>query len=113
MKSYKKYSRRCIGDSDIAALVARGPGINCTPINLAEINFGEDGTYMAYIADDDAEIGAHYRKVFECDSWITIYDDNSCTFRARADHINIYRAGEFGCIVQLCGEYSINDVTGW
>ncbi len=113
MKSYKAYSCRCIGGSDVASLVARGINIDGSGSILSEIDFGEDGAYSAYIVDDEAEIGAHYHKVFECKSWITIYDDDSCGFRAHAEHINIYRAGEFGCIIQLCGEHSIDEITGW
>lgn len=95
MKSYKEYNRVYIGGSDCASLVLRAPE------KVQLLKFMEDGDYMAYLVDENAEIGAHYEKVFTATSWISIYDDNGLTFEANAEEINIYRAGNYGCIIQL------------
>lgn len=95
MKNYKDYPKQFIGESDIASLTLRSPG------RLEFLNFGEDGDYRAYIVDENAKIGEHYELELEFSEWLTIYDDTELTFKARAEKINVYRAGDFGCIIQL------------
>ena len=63
--------------------------------------FGEDGCYKAYIVTEDTEIGSHYSKVASFTDWMKIYDDDEKTFEKKAKKINVYRAGEFGCIIQI------------
>lgn len=101
MKSYREYEKHSIGASDIASLTVRTPGC------AFELNFGEDGSYMAYIVDEDATIGDHYKLVKECSCWIWIYDDDGMSYKAYADKIRIYQAGGFGCIIQLIGKGDI------
>lgn len=95
MKSYKEYEKRNIGASDIASLILSSPE------KVEYINFGEDGLYSAYIVDEKAEIGSHYKKVFECEYWLKIYDDFDLTLSLHGSKINVYRAGNFGCIIQI------------
>ena len=88
------------GYSDIAALVLvgcrEGQGA------VAELlNFGSDGNYSAYIALEDTEIEEHYNKVTSFNSWLKIYDDADKIITLYAQTINIYRAGDFGMIIQL------------
>lgn len=119
MKSYKESEKRGIGESDIALLTLTGPieGTvtyrmggkkyelpatgNVAPQNLL---FGGDGDYSAYIVEGDAEIGDHYEQVAEYKVWMKIYDDHGISREFEADRIKVYRAGEYGCIIQLLGE---------
>lgn len=101
MKNYKEYPIQSIGGSDIASLIVRG---GCEAPQA--INFAGDDAYSAYIVDENAEIGDHYKKVYECTCWISIYDDTGLKFHRYAKEIKIYRAGDFGAIVQLIGEQS-------
>ena len=62
--------------------------------------FGEDGSYRAYmVTGADVEIGSHYEKVAAFKGWLRIYDDGK-TFEKSAAEINVYRSGDFGCIIQ-------------
>jgi hypothetical protein len=103
MKNYKDFDKSFIGASDTATLILagyqEGKGIVATTLD-----FGEDGIYKAYIVDDETEIGSHYTKVATFNSWLKIYDDDELTSRIKAKEINIYRAGDFGCIIQLIKE---------
>lgn len=98
-KSYKEFEKENIGASDIASLILVGPGES--GLQLKELAFGEDGAYDAYMVDgEDVEIGSHYKEVFEFKNWLKIYDDDGLVYRTNAERIKIYRAGEFGCIIQ-------------
>ena len=102
MKSYKQFEKTYIGDSDIAALVL--VGCDKTDVVARMLNFGEDGTYKAYVDDSDTEIGNHYNKICSFNHWLKIYDDDGCTAEFKADLIIVYRAGEMGCIIQLVND---------
>lgn len=101
MKNYKEFRHVSLGDSDIATLIAVGGGHNPETgfIESKAISFGEDANYEAYLVMEPAEIGAHYKKVFECDSWLKIYDDYDRTLYIHGKHIEIYRAGMMGIII--------------
>lgn len=107
MKTYKDYPKIDLGYSDIATLIAVGCGQwdderhSC--LKIGEIGYGGDNIYDAYlVTDKDAEIGSHYEKVFECDSWLKIYDDDTCVFRSnyKFNRFEIYRAADFGTIIK-------------
>jgi hypothetical protein len=104
MKSYKEYPTHYIGESDIAALTITGIQAN-KGVQAEILRFGKDSAYSAYIADENAEIGAHYKLQMSFKNWIRIYDDYHFIVELRAEKINIYRAGEMGCIIQLIDEY--------
>lgn len=93
-RSYKEFDRVFLGFSDIAGLVARGYD------NLQVIRFGGDGSYHAYLCED-AEIGDHYSKVFECETWLKIYDDREKTLEVYGKVIEIWRAGDYGMIINV------------
>lgn len=101
MKTYKDFEQKIIGGSDIATLILVG----CRGeegLKTEQLHFGEDGIYRAYIVTDhEAEIGSHYKKVATFNHWLKIYDDYEKTFDQRAKEINIYRVGDFGCIIQI------------
>ena len=99
MKNYKDYEKKLIGDSDIAALITVGCGEN--GLKTGMIHFGEDGNYLAYIVDQDAEIAEHYKKIDSFTHWLKIYDDWGLTLYVCGKEINVYRAGEMGCIIQV------------
>lgn len=100
MKNYKEFEQESIGYSDIATLILVGCDEN--GLKTGQLSFGGDGRYEAYIVTEpDAEIGSHYNKVTTFNHWLKIYDDDGLTYRVDAKEINIYRAGEFGCIIQI------------
>ena len=100
-KTYKDFETEFIGESDIATLILVGYEDE-NGLKLEELSFGEDGDYRAYIVYGlDVEIGSHYRKVATFKHWLKIYDDTEKTFHRHAKEFNIYRAGEFGCIIQI------------
>lgn len=101
MRHYKEYEKRYIGSSDMASLIVAGPGADNEHEIVRPLNFGEDGEYSAYIVDDEAEIGEHYSLRLTLTNWIKIYDDQELVYAAKADQIEIYRAGECGCIIRL------------
>ena len=99
MKSYKEFAKESIGSSDIGALVLVGGGAG--DIQNQFLFFGEDGSYRAYmVTGADVEIGSHYEKVAAFKGWLRIYDDDGKTFEKSAAEINVYRSGDFGCIIQ-------------
>lgn len=99
MRSYKEFDKVRIGCSDIATLILVGCEEN--GIKTEQLHFGEDGSYEAYVIEGDADIGEHYRKVAAFSHWMKIYDDEVKTFDVIAKEVNVYRAGEFGCIIQV------------
>lgn len=99
MKTYKDFEKQYIGLSNIASLILVGCGKN--GLSLKELHFGQDASYQAYIVEGEAEIGGHYYKVAEFDSWLKIYDDEGLVKRFSGKNIIIYRAAEMGCIIQI------------
>jgi hypothetical protein len=100
MKNYKKCEKEDIGYSEIATLVLAG----CRGeegLKTEQLCFGADGAYYAYIADSETEIGEHYKKTATFNHWLKIYDDETLRYEVDAKEINIYRAGDFGCIIQI------------
>ena len=104
MKTYKEFVKQYIGSSDIASLILAGY-VKEKGLDLKELHFGQDDSYSAYIVEgDDVEIGSHYSKVAEFNTWLKIYDDNELTKSFYADRIVVYRAAEMGCVIQLIHE---------
>lgn len=107
MKTYKEYSKEYIGSSDIATLILFGIKENIGPEPMM-LFFGEDGSYYAYIIPfNDVEIGKHYKKITEFTKWLKIYDDRGLVMDINAKKISVYRAGEFGCIIQMTNDEEI------
>ena len=98
MKTHYNYATQSIGGSDIASLILRGP------MCLKKMDFGGDGEYRSYIVDEFCEIPESYGLQFSCTDWIKIYDDNGLSFTAKAKKINVFRRGDYGCIIQLISE---------
>lgn len=96
MKNHHSYKVISIGASDIAELIVRGSG------KVGTIAFGQDGSYSAYIVDAECEIPSYYKQIFECKNWLMIYDDEGKTFSLDnyGKTFRVFRAGEFGCIIQ-------------
>lgn len=107
MKTYKDFEKIPLGYSDIATLIVVGccewdkKRHSC--LRIDEIHFGGDGFYEAYlVTDKDAKIGEHYEKVYECDSWLKIYDDDTRVFDSdyKYNRFEIYRAANYGMIIK-------------
>lgn len=96
--NYKDYSKLRLGESDIASLVMVG----CTDkgADAKILKFGSDGYYTAYMVDDRCEIPDHYTLEASFHSWLKIYDDTQLAVTIIGNTINIYRADDFGCIIQ-------------
>jgi len=99
MKTYKEFEKVFIGDSDSAFLTMVGAVDDV--VSAAPLHFGQDDSYKAYIVDEPAKIGNHYKLVATFEKWLRIYDDDEKVREFRADRINVYRAGEMGCIIEL------------
>ena len=99
-KSYKEYPLVSIGSSDRAALTLVGMEVGGMGAHL--LKFGGDGDYRAYLVDEKAEIGWHYSLADVYEHWLNIYDDSGLTFKVHSpgSKFYIYRAGDYGCIIQ-------------
>lgn len=100
MKYYKDCLVLNMGHSDIAALVLVGFKESDGAVSEL-LNFGSDGSYKTYIVSEDTVIPEHYKKITTFNKWLKVYDDEQRIIEFRAKKINIYRAGNFGMIVQL------------
>lgn len=100
-----------LGGSDIATLIMVGMTTEDRPattshLEMKELNFGEDGEYSAWLIDGDTDVPEHYTLTAEFKNWLKIYDDEGyCTYFT-APFIRVYQAGQFGCLIQLCQEYT-------
>lgn len=103
MKSYKEYEKVYIGSSDIASLTVVAARANGDQL-AQSLEFGIDSNYFAYLVDSNAYIGDHYKLVQSCKCWMKVFDDDELTLKLNAPIINIYRAGECGCIIQSLEE---------
>ena len=105
MKTYKDFETIYIGGSDSASLILMGIKETGQGRSLEFLNFGEDGEYYAYLIhrkeNEPVEIGEHYKKVATFTNWLKIYDDYESTLDIKGRVINVYRAGEFGCIIEV------------
>lgn len=103
MKTYKDFETEYIGSSDIASLIMVGNKKENGMITDV-LHFGGDDAYSAYIvteSENSVEIGAHYNKVATFNDWMKIYDDTGLSYKVEGKEINIYRAGMYGCIIQI------------
>ena len=104
MKNYKEFEKMYIGASDRAYLTVKNLDENKNQVAEDKLYFGEDGEYSAYITYGDVSIGDHYKMMHKYSVEIVIADDERNMFVASADSIEIYQAGEFGCIIHMIGE---------
>ena len=113
LENRSSYKDICValGGSDIATLIMVGMTMEDRPattshLEMKELNFGEDGEYSAWLVDGDTAVPEHYTLTAEFKNWLKIYDDEGyCTYFT-APFIRVYQAGQFGCLIQLCQEYS-------
>lgn len=119
MKNYKEYAKQHIGGSDVSALTVTAFGENGLEAHV--LKFGTDGEYFAYIVDADCQIPDHYELTLHVSpytitfhgqdgsithgvpsGWFKIYDDGKMQFSSDfTNGMNVYRAGERGCIIQI------------
>ncbi len=98
----KNYKEKTVdlGYSDIASLILRSPG------NIGEVHTGSDGSYKGYLVDETVEIPDYYKKVYEADTWLRVYDDETIVLEVSAKKITVYNAGK-SLILQFVGDYKI------
>ena len=105
-KHYKEYKQKYLGSSDTASLTIRFFDKESESVCHELLTFVCDGDYDAYIVDENAKIGEHYKCVFDkAVKWLHIIDDFDVSFKTKANHVKIYRSGNYGCIVQVFGEW--------
>lgn len=102
-ESYREFNEISIGTSDIATLIMVGcPIEESNELITKPLYFGEDGNYKAYyINEDNIDIPEHYKKVAEFSTWLKIYDDTGLTSTIKGERIEVFRAGDFGCIIKV------------
>lgn len=94
ISNYKE-RKEYIGSSDIAELTLRNEG------KTQPLHFGEDGSYYAYIICGEYDIPSHYTEVARFKGKVDILDDDGFVVFYEAEEVVVYRAGEFGCIIQM------------
>lgn len=97
MAWYKDKSES-IGCSDIATLLFFGLDKDYEFVTKA-MHYGGDGRYKAYIVNDKALIPDHYKLEASFEHWLRIYDDDEKTLEIKADHIEVYRSGDYGTLI--------------
>lgn len=104
MKDYKE-NDAFIGDSDIGAVICVGYQKDAR-LTSQILNFGEDGRYVAHITENfkPEDIPEHYQKRLSFNEWLRIYDDNGIAYQAKGKQIDIYRAGERGCLINVIND---------
>lgn len=97
MTNYKKNTIN-LGYSDIAMLTI------VSPRGASSLKFGGDGNYKAYVVYGpmDARDIPHYTQVYTANSWVWLFDDDGKKTAFTGDMINIYRAGDYGMIINIC-----------
>ena len=102
-ESYREFNEISIGTSDIATLIMVGcPIEESNELITKPLYFGEDDNYKAYyINEDNIDIPEHYKKVAEFSTWLKIYDDTGLTSTIKGERIEVFRAGDFGCIIKV------------
>lgn len=104
--SYKDFPKVSIGGSDIATLYVTSEDKNSpTGYRCESLSFGGDGVYSAYFVTGPAKIGSHYSMVQVHFEECNIHSQDVAEFpiTVQAERICIYRAGEFGCIIEAIG----------
>lgn len=96
---HKAYGKLPLGYSDIASLILRS--MNEDGQKLGILDFGGDGCYNAYIVDADAKIPERYSLVFKGHNWLWVYSDSARVAEFDGRLINVYRAGGYGCVIQI------------
>lgn len=99
-KPYKE-TRISLGGSDIASLILVGCKEGVNGLYLNELHFAGDNNYYAYIVRDPlVEIPNHYHLEYTYNYWMKVYDDDEKIYRISADIIEVYRSGDYGCIIR-------------
>lgn len=100
--THHDYEKVSIGSSDSARLEV----IHTTEngISKSYLNFGEDGDYKAYVVDEKCVIPDTYelRCTFES-GYVNIFDDSWNHVFIEGETVQIYRRGNFGCIIKIIG----------
>lgn len=99
--AYKKFEKVFIGSSDISSLIMLGFSDSKSELLVKSLLFGEDGNYKAYnVTNKNVKIPDYYKLIEKFNTWLKIYDDEGLVLKINADNIEIYRSGDFGCIIK-------------
>ena len=100
--THHDYEKVYIGSSDSARLkVIHRVG---DYVSKSYLNFGEDGDYKAYVVDEKCTIPDTYelRCAFE-GGCVDLFDDEGYNIHIEGETVQIYRRGDFGCIIKIIG----------
>lgn len=100
--THHDYEKVFIGSSDSARLEVIHTIENGT--SKSYLNFGEDGEYEAYIVDEKCTIPDTYelRCAFE-GGYVDLFDDEGYNVYIKGETVQIYRRGDFDCIIKIIG----------
>lgn len=100
--THHDYEKVFIGSSDSARLKVIHRVGNYE--SKSYLNFGEDGEYKAYIVDENCAIPDTYelRHSFE-GGYVDLFDDEGYNVYIKGETVQIYRRGNFGCIIKIIG----------
>lgn len=104
MRDYKE-NDAFIGSSDIGAVICVGYQKD-SGLTAQILNFCDDGRYTAHITENfkPDEIPEHYQKRLSFNGWLRIYDDDGIAYQTKGQQIDIYRAGERGCLINVVSD---------
>lgn len=100
--THHDYEKVFIGSSDSARLkvIHRVGGY----VSKSYLNFGEDGEYEAYIVDEKCTIPDTYELRYSFEGgYVDLFDDEGYNVYIKGETVQIYRRGNFGCIIKIIG----------
>lgn len=100
--THHDYEKVFIGSSDSARLEV----IHTTENGRLKsyLNFGEDGDYKAYVVDEKCVIPDTYELICTFEGgYVNIFDDSWNHVFIEGETVQIYRRGDFGCIIKIIG----------
>lgn len=100
--THHDYEKVFIGSSDSARLeVIHRAG---DYVSKSYLNFGEDGEYEAYIVDEKCKIPDTYELRYSFEGgYVDLFDDGGYNVYIEGETVQIYRRGDFGCIIKIIG----------
>jgi len=106
----KKYTRKCIGESQFGALILCG--CKKAGMDVEQLTFPDKGRYTAIIVDELAVIGSQYQMVTEFNNWLKIYDDEGLSLFLSGKKIIIYKEPRGECLIKVVHMDAIMEMAG-
>lgn len=98
-----KHHEANLGTSDYASITLTGCEVG-GGVKSEILKFRIDASYRAWVLTADEVVPDHYEKEFEFECWLKTFDDDGdgvdFTTKKSNDKIEVYRAGDCGCIIR-------------